>query len=355
MDNNSKNILVCPLGWGLGHASRDIPIINLLIAKGHNVIVAGDVRQLALVKDSFPNIEALPFPSLKVNLSKSNFQFFSLLWVAFRLPFFNIWEHRRLKKIIREHNIDTVISDNRYGVWCHTVKSIIVTHQLRVIPPYPFMWATRITEFLVSRWLSRFNEVWVPDYCNERNVAGFLSEPSRLKNLHYVGLLSRFSGISIDGVFSGFQMVVVVSGPEPQRSIFADLSATLAQNRGLSCLIIEGRPEAGTVPRNVDGVWRVGHLPQFQFALALKNAEYLVVRGGYSTIMDLLALGISGMLVPTPGQTEQEYLAKYLSEKGLFQAVVQQDLINVDLDRTKKVSIPIYKSEKALEDAINQL
>lgn len=355
MDNYKKNVLVCPLGWGLGHASRDIPIIDALIEKGHRVIVAADLPQLALIKERFADIELLHFPSPRVNLRRTNSQFFPMLWVAIRLPFFNLLEHIRLKRIIREHNIDIVISDNRYGLWSRVVKSVIITHQLRVIPPYPFKWAIPITEFIVKLWLLRFTEVWVPDYADGEKVAGILSETNGLKNLRYIGLLSRFNGLSIDGVFNGFQMVAVASGPEPQRTIFADLLARLAKKHNLNCLIIEGKPESGVVPLNVDEVWRVGHLPQSQFTLAIKNAEHLIVRGGYSTIMDLLALGVSGLIVPTPGQTEQEYLGMHLSAKGLFAVVTQNQLINIDVEIARKRTIPAVMPEKALADAINRL
>jgi hypothetical protein len=252
--------------------------------------------------------------------------------VAFKLPLYNIWEHFKLYGILKKHRIDVVISDNRYGLWNRKVRSIIITHQLRVIPPFPFKWAMPITEYLVKFWLNRFDEVWIPDYADELSIAGILSKPNGLRNLCYIGNLSRFEGVDSESVFNGFQMVVVASGPEPHRSIFVDINAKIAQRYGLNCLIIEGRPENGVIPRCADGVWVVGHLPDMQFTLALRNAQYLVLRGGYSTIMDMLALGLSGLIVPTPGQTEQEYLAEYLFAKGLFHTVEQSDLLNIDID-----------------------
>lgn len=328
MSGEKLNILLCPLGWGLGHASRDIPVIELLRKYDHNVIVAGDQLQIGIITQRFPGIETVNFPSLKVVFTKNSNQFLPLLWVALRLPFFNLWEHSKLKGLINLHKVDIVISDNRYGLWNKSVKTVIITHQLTTIPPFPFKWAKSITKVITKKWLSRFNQVWIPDYCDERSVTGILSKPNGLNNLHYVGLLSRFYNISIDSQFNGFDMVVVASGPEPQRQIFIDISAKLAQKWKLNCLVIEGKPLNGLIPRNVDGVWHVGHLPDLQFALAILNSKYLIVRGGYSTIMDLLALGVSGLLVPTSGQTEQEYLAEYLSQKGYFRFVKQKELSN---------------------------
>ncbi len=340
MSANSKlNVLVCPLGWGLGHASRNIPIIERLLAQGHNVFLAGDKLQLDYLNQFFPGLNPISFPSLQVRFCRFSSQLFPLLWVALRLPFYTLWEHFRLRNLIAEYSIDWVISDNRYGLWNRRVKSTIITHQLRVIPPYPFRWAMPVTEMLLRRWLKRFDWVWIPDTSNEPSIAGLLSKPNGLDNLHYIGTLSRFGRITDDAEFVGFDMVVVASGPEPQRTIFVDMASRLAINNRLNCLIIEGAPHNGMVPRSVDGVWLVGHLPDVQFVLAVKRARYLILRGGYSTIMDMLTLGVSGLLVPTPGQTEQEYLAAHLVATNLFRAAAQSELLNIDINDARQKPI----------------
>lgn len=355
MSSHQLNILVCPLGWGLGHASRDIPIIERLQCEGHRVIVAGDILQLEIIRQRFPSIETILFPSIKVLFAPRANQFLPLLWLALRLPFFNLREHFKLKTLISLHKVDVVISDNRYGLWSKSVKTVIITHQLNVIPPFPFKWAIPITRFITKKWISRFDQVWIPDFKGDNSIAGILSKPNGITNLRYIGLLSRFNNISIDAQISGFEMVVVASGPDPQRRIFIDISAKLAQKWKLNCLIIEGNPFNGVIPRNVNGVWRVGHLPDLQFALAIKNTKYLIVRGGYSTVMDLFAMGVRGLLVPTPGQTEQEYLAKYLSEKGYFRYSIQSNLLNIDIaDMQSSQQNPIMVDEN-LKNAIKGL
>ncbi|MGD9978223.1 MAG: glycosyltransferase [Bacteroidales bacterium] len=344
------NILICPLGWGLGHASRDIPIIELLQQQGHNVIVAADKSSITLVKQRFPGLKYIDFRSLRVRYTKGSSQLFPLLWVAVRLPFVNFSEHRKLKQLIGQHKVDMVISDNRYGLWSNHVKTAIITHQLRVIPPFPFKWTLKISQIIIKKWLNRFDQVWVPDYSDERNIAGLLSRPNGLKNLNYIGILSRFGSINFDAVLSGFQMVVIASGPEPQRQIYIDITSKLAKKWLLSCLIVEGIPDNGSIPRNIDGIWYVGHLPDLQFALAVKNAQYLIFRGGYSTIMDMLTLGISGLMVPTPGQTEQEYLAHYLYRRGYFETAHQGDLPNIDKNKIRAKSINSAKLTAILKD-----
>lgn len=312
-----------------------IPIIEILLKRGNKVVVAGDVQSLELIKLRFSNIQTVDFKSYGVRLSAGNNQFWPMLWLALRLPLFNMREHRELDRLITRYNIDVVISDNRYGVWSKRCKSIIITHQLRVIPPNPFAWASCITESIIKRWLRKFNRVLVPDFENNF-LAGKLSASNGLNTLGYIGPLSRFNKIeAINASFGLFQMVVVVSGPEPHRSMFVQIASELAVKHRLSCLIIEGKPQFGIIPRSKNGVWLVGHLSDSMFTLAVTNAEYLLFRAGYSSIMDILALGVSGLMVPTPGQTEQEYIAQHLAAKGYFNTESQKNLANVDIEKMR--------------------
>lgn len=336
------NILVCPLGWGLGHASRVVPIVRLLLESGHRVVVAADANSLALVKSSCPYLETKFFPSYKVQFKRGSSQLLPMLWVAIRLPFINLREHRKLKKLVLENHIDLVISDNRYGLRLRGIMSVMVTHQLRVIPPRPFKFLTKASEILIRHWLKRFNHVWIPDNEGAGSIAGVLSSPNGLTNIQYIGILSRFSGIAPASNFKTWEMVVMVSGPEPQRALLVELAANLAHRYSIGCLVVEGKPQNGSELRVVDGIWYAGHLPDEQLAFVLRSCRYLLVRGGYSTIMDLVTLGISGLLIPTPGQTEQEYLAHYLSVKGLFRSVPQQCLPQLDLKEAERRSIPLH-------------
>lgn len=324
-----KTILISPLGWGLGHASRDIAIVDQLHRLGYRIILASNNPSSVLILEHFNDIETVELKSYGVRYSRGNCQFWPMLLVAIKLPFANRMEHRKLKSLIPKFKVDVVISDNRYGLWSRLCKSIIITHQLQPIPPYPFKWATYITKCITRRWLRNFDEVWIPDF-EQNPLAGRLSAKNGMQNLRYVGSLSRFATTSLVEVqFPTFQMVVVASGPEPHRQIFVEIAAKLAKGHNLKCLIIEGSPELGVAPRLIDGIWHVGHLHDAEFAHAVVNSEYLLLRGGYSTIMDMLTLGVSGLLVPTPGQTEQEYLARHLNRIGLFNTVTQADLPNI--------------------------
>ncbi len=333
MDKGSKRVLVCPLGWGLGHASRDIPIIEFFLNKGCEVIVAGDNQQMILLTQHFSGIKAIHFPSFKVKFSKGKSQLWPLIRIAFLLPYFIIKEHFLLKKLIKEHQIDIVVSDNRYGLWNKHVKSIFITHQLKVLFPQPFRFLEPIGERFIHYFIKKFDKCWIPDFSGKDNLAGELSHSSKIEGkVQYIGLLSRFSNLRINTTNETYDLVVVASGPSPQREIFIDKVAKLARIHSLKTLIIKGEPEAGTAIYEDDRIEFVGHLDDLLFASIVKSSKRVICRAGYSTIMDMVALGVSPIVVPTPGQTEQEYLAKSLGEKGIFRFVEQHKIDSFDIN-----------------------
>lgn len=346
-----KTVLISPLGWGLGHATRDIPIIKHFLELGFRVIVAADKQQLELLKHSVKGIEYVYLPSISVMYTSGRSQLLPMIKVAFGLPFANCREHKSLQYLVAKYKIDLVISDNRYGLWSNKCKSVIITHQLGVIPPFPFRWASFVARFITKRWLSRFNQVWVPDF-EHRPLAGRLSSNIGIRNLKYIGLLSRFYNYKpTTETPTSFEMVVVASGPEPHRQIFVDIAAAVASKHALNCLIIEGKQSNGLVPRLVDGVWFVGHLSDSMFAQVVTSAKYLLLRSGYSTIMDMLVLGVLGLLVPTPGQTEQEYLARNLSEHKLFRTVSQSNLSTISVEDMLAIKVKA-KVKSTVKEAI---
>ncbi len=333
MDNGAKKVLVCPLGWGLGHASRDIPIIDHFLKLGCEVLVAGDSQQLSLLNQRFPGVKSILFPSFKVKFSKRKSQLWPLTRITFILPFHIIKEHFSLKQLIREHQIDIVVSDNRYGLWNRHVKTILITHQLKVFFPKPFRFLEPVGELFIKYFIKKFDECWVPDLLGNENLAGELSHPSvKIDNVKYIGVLSRFSNYEVDKSLEAFDLIGIASGPSPQREMFIDEVAKLARRHLLKTLIMKGEPELGTIIHEVDGIKYVGHLEDYRFASYVKSAKHVICRAGYSTIMDMVALDVKPLIVPTPGQTEQEYLAKYLDGKGIFRFIEQNKIETIDID-----------------------
>ncbi|MBR7067907.1 MAG: hypothetical protein IKI28_06270 [Bacteroidales bacterium] len=329
-----KTILVAPLNWGLGHASRCIPLIAHLLNMGHRVVLAGDGASLQLLHNRFGQIETIHLPSYSVRYSARRSQLLPMLWLALRLPLHNWLEHLRLQRIIRSMGIDLVLSDNRYGLWSKHCPCVLIAHQLRVIPPQPFAWAERFTSPLLRRWMRHFSAVWVPDNA-ETPLAGRLSAHNGLRTIRHIGTLSRFALIDLQRlppVDYDFELLVIASGPPPHRQLLIDAACTLAQRHNLRCLIVAGNPAAGCNIQGDGTIRHVGHLPDTAFAAAVLHARYLLFRGGYSSIMDMLTLGVVGLMIPTPGQTEQEYIAQHLNQLGILQSIAQQELPNATLD-----------------------
>ncbi|PKP36595.1 MAG: hypothetical protein CVT98_07465 [Bacteroidetes bacterium HGW-Bacteroidetes-15] len=331
LDGNER-VLVCPLGWGLGHATRVITIVEMLLQKGCTVIVAADKISIDLLQPRFPNIDFIIFPSITIKLSKGKNQLLALVKIGLKVIFLTHRENRLVKKIIDDNKIDVVISDNRYGLYTKDIPSVLITHQLKIIFPKPFRWAMPIGVWFVKRSAERFTECWIPDNREGFRISGELSHPKVLpKNAEFIGLLSRFQQIEAKKQENSWDLVGIVSGPLPHREIFEKELVNLSNRLGLKALIIQGLPQELSSTKEIGSATLVPHLPDHEMAEAIVSAKYLICRSGYSTIMDLIALKRTALLVPTPGQTEQEYLANYLAENKLFGFVKQAKLNSIDI------------------------
>jgi len=189
---------------------------------------------------------------------------------------------------------------------------------------------------MIRSRINKFHECWIPDYADGINLTGKLSHRFKLpENARYIGILSRFSGdhkISKNSEFEKYPLVIVLSGPQPQLKSFTRLVIQQAGNTSVKILVITGLQDP--VPRsndNHEGLMIVSHLPPDDFKRALLQADIIICRSGYSSIMDLVALGKTAILIPTPGQPEQEYLASYLRGKKMFAYVKQSELDLSDL------------------------
>lgn len=322
----NRNILFTPLGWGLGHASRIIPIIQLLHSQNHTIYVAGNTQSLSLITKECPYVIAIRLRTFSVRFAKGDKQLFPLLTIAIKIPLYNFYERIWLRKAIKRLRIDLVISDNRYGMRSSRVKCVIITHQLKPKIPSPFQFTEPFVSKLIYRWLSHFDEVWIPDNIDKNRLSGELTENKTLSNIRYIGPLSRFYNLPDITPCNDYELVCIVSGPEPHRTILADEAERLIRRINTNGIIIEGKPEINYSYRQTGKIVRVSHVPGMHLAELVAGCKYLIVRGGYSTIMDLWALGYSGAIVPTPGQTEQEYLGKYLDERGYFRCIAQSEL-----------------------------
>ena len=321
-----RKILIAPLDWGLGHATRCIPLIRELLNRGGQVEIAasGDAGKLLL--EEFPSLTHYAIPAYSISYPKKGNLF--MLKMILQLPriFVAIQkEHNWLIKKQQDHHWDLIISDNRYGLWHPSIKTIFIIHQLQIMSGWGAM-IDRLIQRLHYRMILRFKHCWIPDTQQEPSLAGALSHPyQKPHNTVYIGPLSRLEARSAEEK----KIVVALSGPEPQRTLLENKLIHIFSEKAWESheiLFLRGKPgpsmPAIATPPNL--VW-VNHLNSEAFSNALAEASLVICRSGYSSVMDLVKLQKKAVLIPTPGQTEQEYLAKWLEQKSLFRCCSQDD------------------------------
>lgn len=308
-----QHILVAPLDWGLGHATRCIPIIHQLMSRGCKVSIAGNGASLQLLRNEFPHLTFFQLPSYQVHYGHHGSLIFSLFT---QLPNFiraMRKEHQVLKRIITEQHIDRVISDNRYGCWSKKVKSVLITHQLSIQMPASLRWVGGIVNYFNRRQIQKFDSCWIPDDPSY-SLAGALTESNIAKK--FIGFLSRFSKANY--FEKKYRVLAIVSGPEPERSVFEQLVLKQLQSLDVPSAMVCGLPAENPQKQEAHGVKLYNHVPSEKMQELIQRSEVIVCQSGYSTLMDLIALKKDKIiLVPTPGQTEQEYLAKSLADRKL--------------------------------------
>ncbi len=327
----NKTILISPLNWGLGHATRIVPIINKLKDK-NKIIIASDLLPYQFLKTEFPNLQIIKFPSFEIKYPKNNsFMPIKMLFSSPKIFLGIAKEHFLLKKLIKKHNIDIVISDNRFGLWNKKIYTIFITHQImiKMTKRLEFM---EYFVFLINKYfISKYNELWIPDLQKNNNLSGDLSHKyTAHKHTKFIGILSRFEKFNQKNFANSkkrHDIVAIISGPEPQKTIFFELIYEKLKNTNRKTLIIAGKPGTSFIENN-NNIEIVNHLETNEMFTALKNSELIISRAGYSTIMDLHVINKKAILVPTPGQTEQEYLANYLKNNRLFTFIKQDKILN---------------------------
>ncbi len=311
-----KRILVAPLNWGLGHASRCVPIVRFLEKRADaEPILASDGEALELLRAEFPSLETVELPSYNIRYPSQN-----MTWNMARLGPSIVEAVRREHRFLAENaaalGLAGVISDNRYGLFSPAVPSVILTHQLHL--KIPFWPLERAANWLLKKALARFSQVWVPDLEGEPNLSGSLAHgPKRHKNVRFLGVLSRMSpktGLEIE-----HDVAVILSGPEPQRTILEGkiLEQALALE-GQKWIVVEGKTARRSHHFLTENIEITSFLTAEELNDLILRSRLVVCRSGYSSLMDLAVLGRPAFLVPTPGQTEQEYLAERFLREGVF-------------------------------------
>jgi uncharacterized protein (TIGR00661 family) len=322
--SNSKKIFIAPLDWGLGHASRCIPVIDTLLKKGCSITIGGTGRSGVLLKKEYPEVPFIEMPGFCPVLSAGKSQVLALILNLPLLILMSFREFFFLKKLQKEANFDIIISDHRYGIRNKQAFNIMIIHQLRYKTPFILKPFGKISYLINKLLLSPYQEVWIPDFETQPNFSGELShgfDPN--PTYKYVGILSRFEGMTNTCGNEKKHILAIISGPEPQRSKLEKLLISRSATFSKLLVIVAGQPEAKDSTTNMTNVIRYSHLPKEKLIRLINDAELVVARSGYSTIMDLAKLGAKAIFIPTPGQSEQEYLAKLLLEAEIAFSVKQ--------------------------------
>lgn len=312
-----KNILVAPLDWGLGHAARLVPVIEQLLSEENNVILGGSGESLELLKSEFPKLQSVELPSFGIRYSKGYSQVWAMLCQLPKIIATSIKEHRAVRHIVLKYGIDQVISDNRFGLYGSGAYSIYITHQIMVKMP---AWL-KLLEPLVYRIhksvIERYNECWVPDYADtERSLAGDLTHSYPLPcNARFIGPLSRFEKLKDCCKPIDCDVLAIMSGVEPHRTIYEKSIAERYRDSSLKVILVRGKAftkDGGDI--NYGNIDVKGVLSASELLPYILGAKKIICRSGYTSVMDMHILGKTNVeWSATPGQTEQEYLLTKLS------------------------------------------
>jgi len=349
MNHNSPRILYCVLNWGLGHATRSIPVIRMLLQQGVEVEIASDGGPLTFLQKTFPELVAHTLPGYNIHYP-SRRVIVNVMSQMRRMVKAVDAEHKVIRKLIATGNYDAIISDNRYGCHHGPLPAFLITHQLRNLAKTPLL--SKPGEWIVNGYTRHFDEIWVPD-TPDRALSG------RLTDLYSDRL--RFVGHLSDQVYQPLpksnKIAAILSGPEPQRAhLEQEVLPQLLAFPG-PCTLARGVIEDVPPEVNVQ-VTMHAFLDRNEIGMLLNRSEIALCRTGYSSLMDLLQVGTKAILIPTPGQPEQEYLGERLKDHPQF-VVQQQSRIDIRLGydelMTRPSVVPLQVNTSLLEEAVTRL
>lgn len=326
----TKRVLFAVHDWGLGHASRSLVLIKPMLERGDEVtILMAPSAGLELLKSELGGTcEFLTYRDMPKPFSRFPALFYlrMSLAVPWVLNHFRL-EHRLTERLVRERGFDLVISDSRFGAWSRAVPSYCIFHSLRQIVPGRPRALEKLVEAGQRRLLSGYARVLVPDVEEYPGLSGDLGHRPDLDwgegRLAYLGPLS---GVRPSGAAEDIDYFFSVSGIEPQRRLFEARVLDAVPRLAGRIVVTRGEPSAAGERRQLAGATVYGYLDRRAQAEMMSRARITVTRSGYTTLMELAELGKKALFVPTPGQSEQEYLATLHAEVGHVWSAAQRRL-----------------------------
>lgn len=341
----NNRVFIAVLNWGLGHASRSIPVIEKVIDTGADVVIASNGITKIFLGERFPHVNILEIPDKEISYHKTGAGV-GLLKRSFQQKKINERQTEWMDENVKGLGITHIISDNLYGVFHPALPSAIITHQIGILSPF---FKSRFDKYLAD-WLSKFDSVWIPDLPGENSLAGkMLENEFYTGKREFLGPISRFP--KGEQTEKDIDNLVILSGPEPQRTFLeTKLLKKLGKIPG-DHVLVRGRIKGAALERT-GNIRTYAFLHEKELGNLIQRAKLVICRSGYTSILDLVRLGAKALLIPTPQQPEQKYLAQRMDEKRWFRYVLQKDLKKKDLD-PDYVRTPLPTSE--FEPRLNQV
>lgn len=313
-----RKVIVAPLNWGLGHASRCIPVIKALQKEQLTPVIASDGAALELLHKEFPELESIELPSYKISYGKH------LKWSLFKKIPVIIKTIKREQRVVHQYleknnAVVGIISDNRFGVCSSGLPSVYITHQINVKSGL----LSPITRYFHQRIIKKFDECWIPDDEDSR-FSGELSQSKKLLNQKYIGVLSRFQKKDVKKTLD---LLIVLSGLEPNRTQLEEKLIEKFCNSNLKICLVQGKIEPQETTVELENFQMINFALTEKLEFLLNASKHVICRSGYSSVMDLITLGKSAILIPTKDQNEQEYLAQYLNKRGYFSMISEDRIV----------------------------
>ena len=329
--SSEMKIIYSVCSWGLGHATRSLPVMQRLIDENNEITIISDGRPLELLKKELGNkIEYVNIPDYPMLLSENARQFMAKSIVYWPLFIRKMQSGlSKLTKMLETKKCDIIISDGRYDTYSKKIPSFFISHQMRIMNPLHIRMFETGSEIFNLFFFRRFRGVIVPDY-KEDSLSGNLSHNLKKideKKIHYVGILSDFQKKKTK---KDIDYLISISGPEPQRTLLEKKLLSQVDKLDGSIVITLGKTEKKD-SLNKKNITIYSFLTKEKREELLNRAKLVVSRSGYSTIMDLAVTRTKALMTPTPGQIEQEYLSQYHNNEGTFYSV-NQELLDLGRD-----------------------
>ncbi|SHG17494.1 Predicted glycosyl transferase [Salegentibacter echinorum] len=313
-------ILVAVLNWGLGHATRCIPIIKALEKNNFEVFIASNGDALRLLKTEFKHLESITLPAYNIFYSrKPQFLKWKLLAQSPHILKTISKEKKLVEELVQKYKFNGIISDNRWGCRHPDVKSVFITHQHRVLSGNTTYFSSKIQQ----KYIAKFDECWIPDIPGKRNLSGIMGHSTTTAdNVKYIGVLSRFQNKTLE---IKYDLAVILSGPEPQRTLLENALLKNLKKCDKKIILVRGKINGDILVAENKQIQVENYLNSMALEKVILQSDIIICRSGYSSLMDLTKLEKKAFLIPTPGQFEQEYLAKRCRELGIAPYCQQKD------------------------------